>query len=642
MDSQNIRARKLKLRYPDKFVPDEQMFSHIKRGDRIFLGTGCGHPQYLVKALVNYIHTHPKAFFDTELIQVWTLGLAPYLQERFQHNFRLNSFFIGKSIKSAVNEGAADYTPISLSKIPGLMRKKMIPIDVAIIQTSPPDAHGHLSLGISVDIVKTAAEQARLVIAQINSFMPRTHGNAFIHIKNVDYCLYYDEELLEFDYDKSDSASRKIGKYIARLVRDGDTIQIGYGSLCNDILASMTGKKNLGVHTEILNDGLINLIKMGVVDNSKKTIHRGKTVSAFCMGNKETYKFLDNNPKIEFHPVDYTNNPLLIAKLKNMTAINSALQVDLTGQSSSETVGTHFFGGIGGQVDFMRAAVLATGGKSILTLRSTARNGQISRIVPMLATGTGVTLNRDDIHYVVTEFGVAYIHGKNIRERAMSLIAIAHPKFQPWLIEEAKKWSFIYKDQNFISGPKGEYPEFLEVYRTVKHNLTFKLRPVRINDEPLLKEFFYSLSNKSLYRRFASARYQFSHQALQKFLIIDYTKEIVILAVQEDGDKERILGLGEYRPNANSYTAEIAFAVRDEFQNRGIGTELILYLTFLAQKQGLQGFTAEVLESNKSTLHLIDKLDYGCKRKYQAGVYKIDIDFRQTEDVYNFNFYEDK
>ncbi|MCS6936214.1 MAG: GNAT family N-acetyltransferase [Candidatus Bipolaricaulota bacterium] len=617
-------------RYPEKFAPEETIFSKIRRGHHIFISTGCGEPQYLVRALVEYAQSHPKAIFDAEVFHVWTLGVAPYTDEKFKYNFRHNSFFIGPNTREAVNQGVADYTPIFLSHVPRLFARGLVPIDVALIQTSPPDRHGYMSLGVSVDITKAATERASLVIAQVNSFMPRVHGDGFIHIEDVDFIVPYDEPLLEFRAEVDNEIAQQIGKYVARIIQDGDTIQVGYGSIPNAILANLSDKKHLGVHTELLSDGIVALMKKGVIDNSRKTINRGKTVATFCMGTRETYEYLDDNPAIEFRTVDYTNNPLVIARLDNMTAINSALEIDLTGQASAESLGRMFFSGIGGQADFMRGAVLARNGKTILALPSTAHNETVSRIVPFLQEGAGVTLHRGDIHYVVTEYGIAYLHGKNIRERAMALIAIAHPKFRPWLIQEAKKLNLIYKDQAFIPGKRGEYPENLEIYRTTKSGLEILLRPVRISDEHLLKDFFYSLSDTSLYRRFISMRKDMPHERLQEFVVIDYTKEMVILAtIKREEGVEEVVGLGQYGIDERTHTAEVAFVVRDDYQGQGIGTELLSYLTYLAKRQGLHGFTAEVLEENRPMLHLFEKMGFDIEKRRAEGVYELKMTFRE-------------
>lgn len=624
----NENLESMRSVYPEKFPAEEWIFKSIHPGNRIFIGTGCGEPQYLVRAFINYVQSHPKAFFDTELLQVWTLGVAPYADEKFRDNFRRNSFFISSNMRDAVNRGVADYTPLFLSQVPALFRRKLVPVDVALIQTSLPDEHGYMSLGISVDIVKAAAESASLVIAQVNSRMPRVLGDTFIHIRDVAFVVPHDEPLLEFETSVPGEIAEKIGTYVARIVQDGDTIQVGYGSMPNAILAHLKNKRHLGVHTELLTDGIVDLMKAGVIDNTMKELNPGKTVAAFCMGRRETYDFLHDNPAIEFRPVNYTNNPTVLARQKNMTAINSALEIDLSGQATAESIGKTFYSGIGGQADFMRGAILSEGGKTILALQSAAEGGTVSRIVPFLKEGAGITLTRGDIHYVVTEYGIAYLHGKNVRERAMDLIAIAHPKFRAWLIEEAKQRNLIYKDQAFIPGSKGEYPEELETYRTTRTGLDLLLRPVKLSDEHLLKDFFYSLSNDSMYRRFISSRTDMHHERLQPFVVIDYTREMVILAVTPEDEKEVIVGMAQYTIDETSHTAEVAFVVRDDHQGRGIGAELLSYVTYLARRSGLLGFTAQVLMENRQMLQLFEKMGFFIEKRVAAGVYELKMSFR--------------
>ena len=624
----NEIGEEMKRIYPEKFGSEAEIFSHIHRGDRIFIHTACGEPQYLVRALIQYVESNPKAFFDAEVFQVWTLGVAPYTDEKFKYNFRHNSFFVGTNSREAVNRGMADYTPIFLSRVPDLFYRGMVPINVALVQTSPPDAHGYMSLGVSVDIVKAAVEKASIVIAQINNHMPRVHGDGFINIENVDFIICHDEPLLEYEAVLPDEVAQQIGKYVARIVQDGDTIQVGYGSLPNAILANFSDKNNLGVHSELLTDGMVELIKKGVIDNSRKTLNRGKTVATFCMGHQKTYEYIHDNPAIEFRTIDYTNNPLTISRQQNMTAINAALEIDLTGQATAESLGKTFYSGVGGQADFMRGAVLAPGGKTILAIQSTAEWGKVSRIVPFLREGAGVTLMRGDIHYVVSEYGIAYLHGKNIRERAMELIAIAHPQFRPWLIEKAKQANLIYRDQAFIPGQKGEYPEHLETYRTTSEGFSLLLRPVKISDEPLLKDFFNFLSDQSLYRRFISVRKDTPHERLQEFVVIDYTKEMVILATIKDAEVEKVVGVGQYGINETNHTAEVALVVRDEDQNKGVGLELLSYLTYLAKREGLLGFTAEVLVENKPMLHLFEKMGFDIQKRNEQGVYELQMAFR--------------
>ena len=611
-------------------MDEARIFERVRRGDTIFIGTACGEPQHLVAVLESYVEGNPQAIVDAEVLHVWSLGLAPYATEKLSRAFRHNSFFIGATTREAVNAGLADYTPIFLSQIPGLFESGRVPIDVALVQVSPPDAHGYMSLGISVDITKAAVEAADVVVAQVNRFMPRVHGNCYIHVDEVDYLVEHDEPLLEYADVADDEAANRIGSHVARLIQDGDTIQVGYGSIPNAILAHLEDKRHLGVHTELLSDGLIDLIEAGVIDNTRKSVNRGKTVATFCMGSARTYAYLDNNPSIEFRTVDFTNSPLTIARQERMTAINSALEVDLTGQATAESIGSSFYSGIGGQADFMRGAILSSGGKSIQTLPSVTSDGSQSRITAQLSPGAGVTLNRGDIHYVVTEYGIAYIHGKNVRERAMELIRIAHPSFRGQLIDQAKESNLIYRDQAFVPGKRGEYPQELESYLTVGEGdgrMALMLRPVRISDEPILKDFFYDLSDQSLYRRFIQVRKRIPHEMLQEFVVIDYSTEMVILAVEEDDGAESVVGIGQYAIDERTHAAEVAFVVRDDLQQRGIGRGLLRRMTVLAKNRGLLGFTAEVLLDNRAMLHLFETFGFDIDKRTEEGVYLLRMTF---------------
>lgn len=617
----------MKEQYPQKFVTLREAFRHVHRGDRIFVGTGCGEPVYLVKALIHYAEEQPKALVDAEILHIWTLGVAPYTDHKFKQNFRHNAFFIADNTRAAVNEGIADYTPIFLSEVPELFKRRVIPIDVALVQLSVPDKFGYMSYGINVDIVKSAVENANLVIAQINAHMPRVLGDSFVHINEVDCLIPHDEPLLEYKASVPDELSQRIGRYVARLVENESTIQIGYGKIPSAILSSLEGKRDLGIHTELLSDEMVRLMQRGVVNNSKKSMHRDKTIAAFCMGNKETYEYLDDNPQIELHPVEYTNNPMVIARNRRMTAINTALEVDLTGQVTAESLGSTFYSGIGGQADFMRGATLSEGGRTIIALPSTGRGGDKSRIVPFLRQGAGVTLTRGDVHYVVTEYDIAYLHGKNIRERALSLISIAHPTFRSWLLEEAKKYNLIFQDQKFIPGSTGQYPEEFEIYRTTKGSIEILLRPVKLTDEPLLKAFFHALSDRTIYKRFAFSRTDMPHERLQEFVVIDYSKEMVILAIVVQGVREEVVGVGQYAIDNATNMADPAIVVRDDFQNRGVGRAILEYLTELAQKHGILGFDGEVLFDNQALIYLLEKMNFSMRKKLEGGVYRVKVTF---------------
>lgn len=579
-----------------------------------------------MKAFIDYVQAYPHAIFDAELIQVWPLGIESYTDGKFKENFRINSFFVGEGIRDAVNNTSADYTPIFLSSVPDLIYRGILPIDVALIQTSPPDDVGNMSLGIGVDVAKAVVENASIVIAQANSNMPYIQGDGIINIDDVDFIVPKNESLLEYNNNIGfpDEISQRIGMHVARIIEDGSTIQVGYGSMPNAILSNLRNKRHLGLHSELFSDGIADLMKADVIDNSRKSVDIGRAVASFCIGRKEIYDYLDENPNVEFKTIDYTNSIRNIMAQKGMTAINSAIEIDLTGQATSESLGGIFYSGVGGQTDFMRGANLAPGGKSILALSSTSEDGNSSRIVPQLSLGASATLHRGDIRYVVTEYGIAYLHGKSIRERAMDLIAIAHPKFRPWLVSEAKRLSLIYKDQEYLPG---EYPESFETCRITKTGLKIFLRPAKISDEPLLKDFFYSLSDQSMYLRFASARKDMPHKRLQEFVAVDYSRDLVILAEVTLNEREVIIGVGQYSVNEDMHTAEFAFVVRDDYQNKGVGREIHSYMKYLARRKGLLGFTAEVLEDNAVSFSLLKKMGYEVAAK-DGGSYSMRLIFK--------------
>lgn len=621
-----LEPKDYERKYPGKFVPVERALRGIRKGDALFTGTGCGEPRYLVDALNAYVSSNPDLLFRGEQPLV-RLGVAPYAEDRFGDAFHQGLFFIGEYARKGVNTGRVDYSPAFLFQVPDLLRRRLIRVDVALVQVSPPDANGYMSLGVSVDITRVATECARKVIAQVNPRMPRVLGDSFLHVSDVDCLVYRDEPLLEFKADVPGEIARRIGDYVARIVQDGDTIQVGYGSLPNAILASLGDKRHLGAHTELMTDGLAGLMRLGVLDNSRKSLNRGKTVASFCMGTAETYGFLGDNPSVEFRPIDYTNDPVVIAANDNMVAINSALAVDLTGQATAESLGRLFYSGVGGQADFMRGAVLSSGGRSIVVLPSTSADGKSSRIVPFLPEGAGITLTRGDAHYVVTEYGIAYLHGRNVRERALELIGIAHPDFRERLVEQARELRLVYADQEFVPGKEGEYPEELEKYRKTVDGTEILLRPVKFSDEPLLKDFFYSLSDRSNYLRFIMLRRRLPHEVLQKFVAIDYTRQMVILAVVMEGEKEKVVGVGQYVVLEDTHRGEIALAVRDEWQRRGIGTELMDYLAQIAKRQGLLGFTADVLGDNRPVMRLAERSGLAMRKTISEGVCNLRADF---------------
>jgi acyl-CoA hydrolase len=431
------QKHRLKICQPDEAI------RVVKPGDRIFVGSGAAVPQSLVGALAE----QADGLYDTRLIHLLTLGFDPTANEKLSQHLRHSCFFIGPNIRDAVQACRADYIPVFLSEIPNLFKTKAIPVDVALIQVSPPDQHGFLSYGVSVDIVKSATEAATHVIAEINPRMPRSLGDSFLHLDEVDTIVWSDEPIYEPPPLPLDDISLKIGRNVASLIEDGSTLQMGIGAIPDATLACLDDKQDLGIHTEMFSDGVLRLVESGVVNNARKTLHRKKIVTSFVIGSRKLYDFVDNNPLIEFRPSQYTNDPFLIARNDKMVAINSALEVDLTGQVCADSIGHRFYSGIGGQVDFIRGAAKSKGGKPIIALPSRAKKGTISRIAVKLSEGAGVVTTRGDVHYVVTEYGIAYLHGRNVRNRALALIGIAHPEFREELLAGAKARGYLPSDQ---------------------------------------------------------------------------------------------------------------------------------------------------------------------------------------------------
>lgn len=421
--------------YKKKKCSLEEAVSVVKSNDRIFISGNAATPITLTHALA----TRKDELNNVEVTHLLLFGDDPLSKPGMEKHFRHNSLFVGPGDRAAVNEGRADYIPVFLYEIPDLFYSGLLPLDVAFLHLSPPDEHGFMSFGVECLSSKAAAETAKLVVAQINEKMPRTLGDSFIHISRVHKIVEANVNLPELESIPFTEVEKKIGSYIANLVEDGATLQLGIGGIPNAALKAMFDKKDLGVHTEMVSDSIMEAIEAGVITGAKKTLHPYKVVATFYLGSKRLYEFIDNNPIFETHPTNYTNHPVVIARNDKMIAINSAIEVDITGQVCSDSIGTKIYSGFGGQVDFIRGAAQSKGGKPIIALPSTTKNDTVSKIVPTLQVGAGVVTTRADVHYVVTEYGVAYLHGKNLRQRAEALINIAHPKFRSWLEEEAKK-----------------------------------------------------------------------------------------------------------------------------------------------------------------------------------------------------------
>ncbi|MFA6235040.1 MAG: acetyl-CoA hydrolase/transferase C-terminal domain-containing protein [Bacteroidota bacterium] len=431
--------------YRSKLKTAEEAVQVIKSGDHVYIHPGCAVPETLIKAMV----ARGKDLTDVHVDHILTIGEAGYVTEEMQGHFRHNALFIGGNVRSAVNNGLADATHIYLHQVAKLFYDKILPVDVALVHLSPPDEHGFCSFGVGVEMTKPACEVAKIIIAQVNPNMPRVLGDCFIHVNKIQHIVEVDTPIREMPQvgDVSDAGEQevydKIGGYIAELIGDESTLQMGIGAIPDAVLNYLENKRDLGIHTEMFSDGVIKLVEMGVVNNEKKTLHKGKMVASFVLGNRKIFDFIDNNPIVEFHPSHYVNDPFIIAQNRKMVAINSALQVDITGQVCADSIGSRLFSGFGGQVDFIRGASRSDGGKPVIALPATAKNGELSRIVPHLIPGAGVTTNRADVHYVVTEYGIASLFGKTVRQRVNELIHIAHPKFRDELRSYARSINYI-------------------------------------------------------------------------------------------------------------------------------------------------------------------------------------------------------
>lgn len=436
--------------YKKKLTTTVGAARQVKSHDRIFVSANAATPFCCLEALA----ARKDELTDVEVNHVLLIGDDPLSKAGMDGHFRHNSLFVGPADRKAINEGRGDYVPIFLNEVPGLFKHGTIPLDVAILHVSPPDEHGFMSYGVECITSKAAAESAKFVIAAVNDKMPRTLGDSFIHISRVNLVVEISQEIPELPRKPPTEVEFKIGRYIASLVEDGATLQLGIGGIPDAVLLSLTDKKDLGIHTEMVSDGIVKLIESGIITCRRKSIHRGKVVATFFFGSKQLYSFVNNNPMFELHPCDYTNDPFVIAQNENMIAINSAIEVDITGQVCSDSIGPQIYSGFGGQVDFIRGASRAKGGKPIIALPSTTKNDTVSRIVPTMKAGAGVVTTRADVHYVVTEYGIAELHGKNLRQRANALIGITHPKFREQLERYAYEQKYIPSAVHVQAGVK--------------------------------------------------------------------------------------------------------------------------------------------------------------------------------------------
>jgi len=612
-------------RYAAKRMSAADAIARVPRGKTIFIGSGAAEPVKLVEELV----AQGYRFADNTILHIMTLGPAPYVAPEHADRFRHNAFFIGPNVRDAVHDGRADYTPIFLSQIPAMIQSRRVPVDVAFIQTSPPDSFGFVNLGVSVDVVLAAIHAANLVIAEINPEMPVIHGAGFVPMDRIDAWVLGENTLPDLPREPADEIALEIGRNVASLVEDRSTLQVGFGQIPEASLQALAHKKDLGVWSEMFSDGVIDLIENGNITGRYKTIHPNKVSASFTFGSRHLYAFVDRNPTFTFHPSDYINDPARVARQHKMVAINGALQIDLTGQVCADSIGTKFYSGIGGQVDFIRGASMSPGGKPIVALPSTANGGQVSRIVASLDPGAGVVTSRGDVHYVVTEYGVADLQGRSIRDRATALISIAHPQFRAELLAEGKQRRYVFLDQ--ITSELG-YPRKYEKQIEIEDLPPLLMRPIRVTDEAKLSRLFYSLSDVTVYRRWHHGRKQLSHSDILRLLEVDYVQHMaVVIETEPDAEESQIIGVGRYHTDPASNYAETAFVILDEWQGHGLGTMLLQHLIEIARENGIAGFTADVLSENRAMRHVFHKSGLEIQSQLHGGVYSLSMSLWPAE-----------
>jgi acyl-CoA hydrolase/GNAT superfamily N-acetyltransferase len=620
-DSRNSASRRLKRNYQSVVLSAGEAIARIKPGQRVFIGTGCGQPQALVEALL----ARADKLADVEIVHLLTLGDGPYLHKELAEKFHINNFFISENV-GITGRQLGDYTPIFLSDIPRLFESGRLPLDVALVQVTEPNDHEMVSLGISVDVTKSAVENAGLVIAQVNPLMPWTMGDSLFSCYDIDILVPIERPILEAPQHDPTDANRQIAEYVAALIPDGSTVEFGIRGIPLAVLKFLKEKRDLGIHTEVINDAIIDLVEAGAITGLHKNIDRGKIVTSMCMGTKRLYDYIDRNPAFSFRPSQYVSDPHLISQQQSMVALSVGLEVDLTGQVSAHSPKAGFTG-LGSHMDFIHGATRSPGGKLIVALDSTREQGTVSRIVAQLSRGAEVAATCNEVHYVVTEFGVAYLHGKSLQERALALISIAHPDFRAALLRAAIEDKYVSSDLASVEGKTFVSPLPLQTSYLLDDGTQISFRPMHPTDEKNMRGLFHSLSEQTMYYRFMSNITQIPQKQVQDFIYIDYRSDMAIVGTIPEAHGDTIIAIGRYYLNPKTNLAEVAFIVRDEWQNRGIGTSLCKYLITIAKRNGISGFTAEVLRDNKAMHAVLEKS--GCKLSshLEGRVYSFELEF---------------
>ena len=616
--------------YVEKRISAADAIRKIRSGQRIYIGSSCGEPQHLVRTLSE----ESRRFTDLEIVRLMSMENTPLTliaQKTMGQGMTIRSIYIGSAHPQALARNKRFISPINLSAVPRLFKSRLLPIQVALIQVTPPDDFGWMSLGISVDVTLAAAMSADLVIAQVNPRMPRVLGRSFIHVNDVDCLVEYEEKLITIDDSVEMEAANMIGRHIARLIDDGSTIQIGPGTTPESTLLALSDKNDLGIHSQFITNDMMHLVSRGVITNRKKGFNEGKLVASVAIGSEALYEFLHDNPSIEFYPSDYVNDPSIIARHNKMVALNVGMAMDLTGQLAADAMPQNHFSGVTGLLDFIRGATQAPGGKSIILLPSTSLSGKKSRIVPAL-NDIDVVVPRGDAHYVATEYGVVNLFGKSLQERAMALISIAHPDFREELWQQAKDMQLLGAERKLKKTLHGVYPLKLEEVRTID-NEEITIRPAKPVDERRIQEHFYTLEKDDVVSRFFHEKSQFVHDEVEGVTQIDYIRDLTLVAVVGEFGFDQVVGIGEYLLDPNQNVAEVAFSVSKAYQGKKIGKILMQKLCMAARENGISGFMAYTSPQNEGMIRLFKTLPYKTKTTFEDGMLVLNCRFDDVEQV---------
>lgn len=614
-------------KYIHKITTPENALSCIKSGDRVFVGTGCATPRILTNGLENL----QKDLEDVQLYHFLVKGAVPFKDGIPNTKFYHKSFFIDRDMQSLIKQGRGDYIPISITQVPNLLRNGGLTIDVALIQVTMPDEYGFVSLGVSADITHAVIQHAGIVIAELNPNMPRTNGDTFVPMKRIDRAVIVDSPVIEFSNSHvDDSISERIAQHIARIIDNGSTLQIGLGRIPNAMLKYLTHRRDIGVHSDVITDSIVDLVEKGIINGKEKSLHPGKIVTSYCLGTRRLYDLIDNNPLFSFYPIEYVCDPSIISKNRKMVSVTQALAIDLMGQVCSDQFEGELYSGISTQPDFLRGTANSLEGKPIICLASTTENGKESRIRPLLREGEGVSIPRSDVHYVVTECGTAYLFGKTIQEKALALIEIAHPSFRSELLEAAKRLGYLRSGQGLKCKSDGAiecwYPQKEEREFMLKNNTKIVVRPSKASDVNGLQNLFYQLPPEDVYTRFFRNLKCLSVSEAEHLCNVDYNKEMAFVITAGERENEKIVGSSFYTVNPSTHMADVAYMVLHEWQGMGLGTILQQRMVEYAKSKGLRGFTADILANNQAMLKLAKKCGK-VTQKLSRDVYEVEMLF---------------